>query len=260
MPEGEGSHEKVGGINKNWWYVVGAVVGIVGYLYYRNYKNNQNAAAITGATGSSLDTSGAGNATTSLLPTGSSSTISTLSDWMNSVQSWAVSTLGSDPATVQNALQNYSNGNCLTQTEYNIIDQALGALGSPPDAPYQGVILCPNTSGTTTPPPQPSTTSQTPATVGNGLLPTNPLALVFPNLAQAANGWFNIPDPATGGLLASIGVPYETIGNGQYFDPAYLQWISSPQQGSELTAQGFKSVKIGNGLYYNPQQQVGVKR
>jgi hypothetical protein len=261
----EGSSEKVGGINKNWWYVIGAGIGLLGYLYYRSRQSASAATTADNATGSSTGSGGATDYTTSLASPTATSTISTLADWLNSAQSWAVSTLGSDPATVQNALQAYSNGNCLTTQEFQIIDQALGALGAPPDAPYQGVVLCPNqgstggsTGGTTT---TGSTTpsSPPPAAPAAGPQSNNPLFLAIGNAAQNADGWFHVPTPSVLNTLKSIGVPVEANGNAVYFNPDYVKNVATPNDIAGLQKQGFSIVNINNHLYYNPKQKVTTK-
>lgn len=145
------------GIKKQYWYVIGGLVGVVVfYIVYERYKNSaattaaENAAAAalaaTPVTSSEPSTSAVGTTTTGSV----GSLISTLADWSSSVQTWATTTLGSDPATVQNALQAYQNNECLTQSEYNIIDQALGAFGAPPNAPFTGLTLCSNAPSSAT--------------------------------------------------------------------------------------------------------------
>lgn len=125
-------------LNRNTYLAAGVVVGVLAYLWWR--KRQQAAAAVdpslANATVPGGGVSGAGNASTSVLPTAE-----TLQQWMANVQSWAGS-LGMDAAAVQNALQSYALGRCLSPAGFAIIDAAIGFFGMPPDAPTQGVVMC----------------------------------------------------------------------------------------------------------------------
>lgn len=140
------------------WYVLGAAAGLGLYLWYRNYQNNQTLAATQNALAN--EPSGASNSTTNVGASPITSTISTLSDWMTQAQQW-LDGQGYDAATVQNALQAYSQGTCLTSQEFQYLDKALGQFGMPPDAPFQGLVQCPQTS-------PPSTTPNKPPATGPG--------------------------------------------------------------------------------------------
>ena len=124
---------------------------LVMYLLYRWYENNQaaNAAnAANAATTATTPASDAGSAVTNLGGTVSGTgAFSSFTDWFNAIQNWGNS-LGYDPAQVQNALQAYQGGQCLTLAQYNIIDQAIGQFGSPPDAPTTGIVQCAQTTTT----------------------------------------------------------------------------------------------------------------
>jgi hypothetical protein len=141
--------KKVGGIPKVWWYVIGAAGGIGIYFLYKWYENKS--AADNAATTLAEEPSGAESNTTSEAPAGTATPLSTYQDWEATVQAWADS-LGMDPATVSNALTAYGNNVCLPSNEYTIIDQALGEFGLPPDAPYSGVVQCPQTTPAATTP------------------------------------------------------------------------------------------------------------
>lgn len=169
MPETNG--KKVGGIPSKYWYVIGAVAAIVLYEVYKHYKNDSATTALQDAedaTGSSTDGTSTGEepvTDASTTTTTTSTPISTLSQWITAGTAWAVSTLGSDPGNALDAFTNYQNGSCLTAAEYQIVDQAIGALGVPPDAPYGGLVQCPDTGDTgTTTSPTPTPTTNTPAT------------------------------------------------------------------------------------------------
>lgn len=260
---------------KYLWYAVGGVVGLLAILWYRRYKNNQAAtqAANTSAAATPIPFgASAGNAMTDLATAPSisgSGVISSLTDWMNQVQSWASGSLGADPALVQNALQAYSNNLCLTPQEFNVIDRALGQFGAPPDAPFSGVVVCSggstpvsatapsNPISVTTPTVHPIGSTQPPNNPPARPIANNPLSRVFPSLAQNTNGWFVIPGPTVGHILATIlKVPYSTQGNTQYFNPAYVREISTPSLGSKLVSQGYTVAAINGAEFYNPLQKV----
>lgn len=233
--------EKPAGIDRKWWYVIGAGVAIVGYFVYKWYENQQATNAANAANSAlSSEPSGAQTASTNLSPTTTSGTISTLEDWMVQAQSWLTSSLGADPATVQMALQNYANGTCLTNQEYNYIDQALGSLGMPPDAPYQGLIQCPNEPATTT-----TTTTST-----------------------TSSPFTAITNPATAQRLLGDGFNILTIGNGLYYDASQttgktpglsLAVIQTPMEVRTLAGKGFTIYTIANGQFYNPRQVLPKK-
>lgn len=159
---------------KTVWYVAGAIAGIVIYFWY---KNKQAAAAaanqqtgILSAMPSGAQTSSTDLASTSATP---ATSIGTFTDWASQVQTWATTTLGQDAATVQNALQAYNNLQCLTPQEYQIIDKALAQFGQPPNAPYTGLVMCPQEPAAQPPPtpapapaPAPPTAAPPPAAPG----------------------------------------------------------------------------------------------
>jgi hypothetical protein len=132
---------KKGAISKRTWLIGGIVAGIAIYIWW---KRKQAAAANSTVGGIPISgmPGGAGNATTSPAP----NQFTSLQAWMAAVQTWAV-TLGYDPAVTQNALQAYSQGQCVTASGFTIIDKALGFFGQPPGAPYQGLVQCGNQPG-----------------------------------------------------------------------------------------------------------------
>lgn len=69
------------------------------------------------------------------------------------------------------------------------------------------------------------------------------------------SGWKRIPNPSIGSQIAAAGVPWKTIGNAEYYDPAALVHIANPAQGSALTKQGFKAVTMNGAQFYNPLQK-----
>lgn len=143
-------------INRNVYVGAGVVVGGLLYLWYRRRAAAASGGAQPGLIGATLPGTmpeGAMSNTTSVTPIGGSPV--SLQEWFAKVQLWGNS-LGYDPATIQNALQSYGLGNCLTETEYNILNTALGTFGMPPEAPYQGLAKCqpfqpPATDGGTDP-------------------------------------------------------------------------------------------------------------
>ena len=145
--------KKPGGKSRMVWILGGVGVGAVVYLWYKHVQANNAASALNATTaGSTL--AGAQSSTTALgsaLPT----SFTDFQSWLQAVQTWGNST-GADPATTQNALQAYSAGTCLSPAEFAIVDKALGMFGSPPEAPFQGLVQC--APSTTTPPPPPAAT------------------------------------------------------------------------------------------------------
>lgn len=128
--------------------IAGAIVGLLAYLWW---KRKQAASAQSGGAIGTLPPAMPGGAESSTTQIGGSGTPSfnSITDWMSHVQTWGNS-LGFDAATTQSALQAYSTGECLSGTQYKIIDQALGLFGMPPQAPYQGVVQCNPTQNATT--------------------------------------------------------------------------------------------------------------
>jgi len=236
----EEGQQEVAGIDRRWWYVIGAGAGIAAYFIYRYYKNRQSGVVTTMP-------SGAGTATTDLSGTNGTtgsvaSVISTLSDWMSQAQTWLVKSLNADPALVQGALQHYANGHCLTAAEYNLIDKALGQLGMPPSAPYQGLIKC------ATPPAPKPPPAKTP------ILPANELSkftrvtnsTVLNNLLGQGYQVFNM-----GNIFYYLPGARVRTGKGHV-----LQWVGGPTQQSELRAAGYTIYVYNNRAFYDPTQRV----
>lgn len=244
MPDGD-IGEKVAGIDRKWWYVIGAGAGVVGYFIYRAWKNRQ-ASASNAAIGAMP--SGAGSATTDLsgVTPSVTQTISTLSDWMSQAQTWLTKSLNADPAVVQSALQHYANGHCLTAQEYAYIDKALGQLGMPPDAPYQGLIKCAGA-----PPPK-----------GKPALP--------PILSAAELKKFTaVTNNTVLNNLLNQGYQVFHMGGGYFFLPGarlktgkghILQWTGGPTQTAELRAAGYTVYTYANRAFYDPSQKVPVRK
>jgi hypothetical protein len=247
MAEEDGGDQKVGGISRKWWYVIGAGAGIVGYFIYRHYKNQQAASTAIGAM-----PSGAGTASTDLsgsnTTTGSSAGISTLNDWMSAAQLWLDATLKADPALVQEALQRYANGECLTAAEYALIDKALGQLGMPPDAPYQGLIKC-----APAPPPKP----KPPAWLK---WPTPPKAIL--SKFQLISG--GLPSAK---LLMAEGFDVFSFGGKLYYfagqknttarAPGHiLEWVSSAALARQLQQEGYHLYNFAGVYFYDPSQTI----
>jgi len=230
--------EKVAGIDRKWWYVIGAGAGIIGYFVYHWYKTNQQAAAL--ASGLGAMPSGAGTATTDLSGTTGSTvsapTISTLYDWMAQAQTWLVKNLNADPAIVQSALQHYANGHCLTSQEYDYIDRALGQLGMPPGAPYQGLVKCPNAPA---PPVKP------PPTTGLAVLVKITTAQIAKLLASGYD------------ILWVHGIPYYyPKQTGGLLPGRQLTYISTNMEVAALKQHGYTIVNYAGMLFYNPKQRV----
>jgi hypothetical protein len=143
------------------WYVAGGVAVIVVYLYYRNYENN--AAATTAADELAAEPSGAtaGDTGSDTPTTPAPISITSFEQWEQQAEQWAVGN-GQDAIATQNAIQAYSDGDCLTSAEYKIIDNLLAQFGLPPDAPTTTITICNNTP--TTPPAKTTTTPTKPTT------------------------------------------------------------------------------------------------
>lgn len=137
--------KKLGGLSRNTWLIAGLAMGALAYLYWKRKQASASNSGLISTLPSSMP-GGAGNASTTL-PSGTDLSFQSLQDWMSHVQGWANS-LGFDAANVQNALQAYSLGTCLSQSQYNIINKALATFGQPPQAPFQGIVLCSPTADT----------------------------------------------------------------------------------------------------------------
>jgi type II secretory pathway pseudopilin PulG len=151
MPDepGDKSKEKIHGLSRNTWLVLGVVAGIGIYIWYRSRQAANAASSLANQTAtvptSDTTTGGAMSSTTSAsTPTA----FTDLRSWMSAVQQWSTR-LGNDAGTTQNALQSYQLGNCLTAPQYAILDAALAYFGQPPDAPTGGLQLCSGTTGGT---------------------------------------------------------------------------------------------------------------
>lgn len=235
--------EKVGGIDRKWWYVIGAGAAVVGYLLYRWYQNNKSNTSLVATTPAATTTGDTGSGGGSIGSiTSTTPTISTLSDWMSQAQTWLDSSLNADPATAQQALQNYSNGTCLDSTQYAYIDKALGQLGMPPNAPYQGLIKCPNAPA----PPAP--------------VPVKSFWSAFTKITSAAQqasvlkAGFDVLN--VGGILYYY--PHQTKNSTGTLPGGQLQYAATAMEQSTLRSHGYTLYNIGGALFFNPKQRVKV--
>lgn len=164
--------------------LVGAAVGLLAYLWYKRRKA-ATATPATDTTGLSGNMpGGAGNQTTAA--TSGPPTFNSLPAWMAAVQTWA-NALGFDPATIQNALQHYMIGQCLSAEEYKIINLALGVFGQPPEAPSTGIVQCQPSPGA---PSTPGTPAPGEPFLGSGFGP--------PGFTNVPSSWLpNAPPSAT---------------------------------------------------------------
>lgn len=232
--------EQIGGIDRKWWYVIGAGAGLAGYFIYRWWKNRSSGAIVSMPSGAQTATDTGSGVTTS-----TSTPISSLVDWIAQAQTWLVKSLNADPAVVQNALQHYASGHCLTTVEYNLIDKALGQLGMPPNAPYQGLIKC-----ATAPTPKP------------GAVPP-----VLPK-AELAKFTSVLNNVVLHNLL-NQGYQVFHMGNGYYYLPGaklksgvghILQWVGGPTQQAELRSAGYTIYVYNNRAFYDPTQKVPARK
>lgn len=145
-PQAEGG----GGLGGRPWWVYGVgVAAVVGFLYWRSKRAaaGSSSSVLPGTTVAPLVDSGTGailDPQTGLpyltsQGAANSSTL-TMAGWLTAAQS-ALKTAGFSPALVQQALYDFLNGNTLNAQEGNVINRALGAVGSPPDLlPFLGNI------------------------------------------------------------------------------------------------------------------------
>ena len=211
--------------NKTVWYVAGAVVAVLGYLWWKHRQASAASNAVTNAGIPLNEPSGAMGNTTSFAQLPTSNPISTFTDWANSVQTWASKTLGKDAADVQNALQAYSNGECLTSSQYSVIDQALAQFGAPPNAPFNGVVMCPQVGGTptTSPTSQVQTSSSAaPWFLGQQVQPSGE-KIVDVVQDPHTGGWYGVTN--FGGVYTSGGAAISSVDGGSYL--GYLQTIQN---------------------------------
>lgn len=178
----------IGNVNKTYVYAGGAlVVGIVGYAYYkRRQQDNQAAADATAGTDSTTPTDTTGTGDTGSVyqpPVGYDSSaydysyggsagaysppyyyspgspnapvLATDAAWFQAAVSWLEQN-GTDSQAAAAALGNYMHNICMTESQANIVREAEGALGRPPQTSHN-IAICSASGGsgggTTTPTP-----------------------------------------------------------------------------------------------------------
>lgn len=170
------------------WAWVAVIIGTV--IVYKIIKDRSASAATTTASGTvgaannanslfgseGFSTNSAGevidNATGDILGTfggatsGTGSGTSSYEAWATNAQQ-ALFNLGYDNGAVNQALQDYSSGQALPQSEYNIIEAAMKLVGNPPSGIALPTLQKGSAGGATTSPP--ATTN----TVENLLQPLN---------------------------------------------------------------------------------------
>jgi hypothetical protein len=189
---GSGFSRKIGPLPM-WVWVVG-VGGVVLFIYYRKKQAGTTGGGLAGLFGgaaatspgtvspTSTDGSGAVNwdpntglpiDPTTGLPylnaVSSQGSQATLQGWVTSAEA-AAKSMGLNPAAVEKALYDFTNGNALDTREEATLEKILGKVGQPPDLlPFFGTI--PNPPRTVKKPPpvkaKPVTHPKLPADFGN---------------------------------------------------------------------------------------------
>lgn len=211
---------------KKHLYIIGGVaVAVVGVAYYRSkkastataaavpatqidpstgfaYGSAEDAAALAqqasyvsaGGAGATDDNAGGGGSISS-----TPNTITDNSSWSEAAQQYLVGVVGLDGPTVSAALGGYISAAALTDAQVSIIQQAIAAVGYPPQ------------SGTSGYPPAFKTTTTAP-TGGNTVTP----------ITTYANGFYLDPDNGT---------VYEVSNNVRYrLDP--VEWANLKAKGA----------------------------
>lgn len=171
---------------------VGAADNASSLFGSEGFSTNSAGEVIDNATGDILGTFGG---TTS--GTGSSGG-STFATWASNAQQ-ALFNLGFNNASVDQALQDYSSGQPLPQSEYNIIESAIKLVGNPP-------------SGIALPQLQKQTTTSTSSSTGTSSTVTNTIENLLPELNAQDFAKTVLYGQYTSGEYTQIG----TVQNGQY--------------------------------------------
>lgn len=177
----------IGSVNKTYVYAGGAlVVGVVGYAYYKRRQQDAQAAQDATATDAGTSTDMTGQSDTGALyeppvnydpgsydysmggsvggysppyyyspGSPSAPTIATDAAWFQAAVSWLEQN-GADSQAASAALGNYMHDICVSSAQADLVRQAEGALGRPPQTSHNIAICAPSTGGggttdTTTP-------------------------------------------------------------------------------------------------------------
>jgi len=142
-----------------WGVIVGIAI-LIGYYYYSNHKK----ATAAGAQAANISTDSLAGTPAGGGGSGSSDTasIETNTSWRQKAVTLLVGK-GVPPLDAQTALDNYLQGNTLTPIQAGYVNQAITALGLPPDGTL-GIPSISNPTTATTPPltPQPYKTTTPP--------------------------------------------------------------------------------------------------
>lgn len=153
------------------------------------------------------------------------------------------------------------------------------SLGSTPYGPTQGfgsvvpvIIQTPSgptidttggvaTGSSSVPSPTPTTNGATNLPTAVPVPPSNTRSLSPSFTPQGVNvpQWATIPGPTIGSGLAASGVPWQTSGRAQYYDPSVLREISNPAVGQQLLNEGYNVFAIGGREMYYPGQRTNPK-
>lgn len=160
---GKGITKKVGPLPLWGWIAVGGGV----YVAYRFVKSRESASASTAASGL---TGGTTIPTDTGQPAGLP-TFNSLADWEQAAIATITNNSQLGTAGAFNGLQDWLNGGCVSQDQYNAISAALGSVGLPPGSGTSTPTLSVCPTETTTPPPA-DTTTPPPATTTTAPPPT----------------------------------------------------------------------------------------
>jgi hypothetical protein len=156
----------IGNVEKKYVYISAAgVAGFVGYMYWRNRQANASASTDTSTTDTSTTDTGAsdlgstfdpsaysydysGSAPTyqapinQTIPVTSNQQITTDAAWDSAAIAQA-GDMGADPAALSSALGRFLAGLCVSNAQADLVRQAEGMLGRPPQSPNLQIHICP---------------------------------------------------------------------------------------------------------------------
>lgn len=121
------------------WGLIVVGLGLVMFMWLRNQSGGTT--DVSEATGTGSDAGEGTDLTSGDLSSSSDTTIGTNSDWLTA----ALNDLGPSVAN-QQALQDYLNGGQISSSDESVVDQALSAIGAPPQGTATPISVAPASS------------------------------------------------------------------------------------------------------------------